>query len=436
MPTKILMPALSPTMTEGNLAKWSIKEGDTITSGDVIAEIETDKATMEFEAVDEGILAKIIIPEGTENVAVNAMIGVLLEEGEEDADVDAFIAANADAPKPQANNDSSASATPSTPSAAPMATPAPTPVAHGDGHQDRVFISPLARRLAAQHGIQIVIPGSGPNGRIIKADIDRIVNQSDGMASGGNTAVSAAPAKKKGPSASELADLLGIKYLKEKVSNVRKTIAERLTESKQEVPHFYLTVECNIDALLAARKELNTKADGKFKVSVNDYVIKACALALKKVPEANASWNDDSILFYEHADISVAVATDNGLITPIVTAAEGKDLETISTQMKDLAGRAKIGKLKPTEFQGGSFSLSNLGMFGIKEFSAIINPPQACILAVGAGTPTPIVKDGEIVIGTMMHCTLSVDHRAVDGAVGAQFLAAFKEFIENPSEIV
>lgn len=432
MPTKILMPALSPTMTEGNLAKWSKKEGEKISSGDVIAEIETDKATMEFEAVDEGTLAKIIIPEGTENVAVNAMIGVLLEEGEEDADVDAFIAANKDEPKPQAN-DSAPQSPPSSSSPAPVTTPAPmatpTPVATGLGHQDRVFISPLARRLAAQHGIQIVIPGSGPNGRIIKADIDAAI------ASGGNASVVAAPQKKKGPSASELADMLGISYVKEKISNVRKTIAQRLTESKQDVPHFYLTVECNLDALLGARKDLNTKADGKFKVSVNDYIIKACALALKKVPEANTSWNDDSIITYDHSDISVAVATDNGLITPIVTKAEEKDLETISKEMKDLAGRAKEGKLKPTEFQGGSFSLSNLGMFGIKEFSAIINPPQACILAVGAGTPTPIVKDGEIVIGTMMHATLSVDHRAVDGAVGAQFLAAFKEFVENPDLI-
>ncbi len=428
MPTKILMPALSPTMNEGNLAKWFKKEGETITSGDIIAEIETDKATMEFEAVDEGTLAKIIIPEGTENVPVNAMIGVLLEEGEEDADVDAFIAANKDESKPQANDSAAPAPSAQTPApAAPIATP--TPVAPSDSHQDRVFISPLARRLAAQHGIQIVIPGSGPNGRIIKADIEAAI------ASGGNAQVVAAPQKKKGPSASEMADLLGIKYIKEKVSNVRKTIAERLTESKQEVPHFYLTVECNIDALLAARKELNTKADGKFKVSVNDYIIRACALALKKVPEANTSWNEDSILTYDHADISVAVATDNGLITPIVTRAEEKDLETISNEMKDLAGRAKEGKLKPTEFQGGSFSLSNLGMFGIKEFSAIINPPQACILAVGAGTPTPIVKDGKVVVGTMMHCTLSVDHRAVDGAVGAQFLAVFKELIENPEEL-
>ncbi len=428
MPTKILMPALSPTMTEGNLAKWSIKEGDTITSGDVIAEIETDKATMEFEAVDEGVLAKIIIPEGTENVPVNAMIGVLLEEGEEDADIDSFIAANKDEPKPQANNPTATAPTPTPPpttaTPAPMATP--TPVAQSGGHQDRVFISPLARRLAAQHGIQIVIPGSGPNGRIIKADIDRLI------ASGDNTQLINAPQKKKGPSASELADMLGIKYIREKVSNVRKTIAGRLSESKQEVPHFYLTVACNIDALLSARKALNTKGDGAYKVSVNDYIIKACALALKKVPEANTSWNEDSILTYEHADISVAVATDNGLITPIVAKAEEKDLVTISDEMKDLATRAKAGKLKPTEFQGGSFSLSNLGMFGIKEFSAIINPPQSCILAVGAGTPTPIVKDGEIVIGTIMHCTLSVDHRSVDGAVGAQFLAAFKEFIESP----
>ncbi len=428
MPTKILMPALSPTMTEGTLAAWKVKEGDTIKAGKVIAEIETDKATMEVEAVDEGKIAKILVPEGTENVAVNTLIAVLLEDGEDASGVEAFIAANKNAaPKP-------AAAQPSQP-----VTPAKAGVQSGFSgpatHVERVFVSPLAKRLANDAHLDLSkVEGTGPHGRITKEDVEKAI-RSGGATPRGGSAPAAAPAAS-GPDAKQLADLLEIKYKEEKVTPVRKVIAQRLTESKQTVPHFYLNIGVNIDPLLALRADLNKKADGKFKLSVNDFIIKAVALALKKVPAANASWNGNSILFYETADISVAVATPTGLITPIVKAAETKSLEVISNEMKDLAQRAKENKLKPTEFQGGTFSLSNLGMFGIKQFDAIINPPQGCILAVGAGEQTPIVKDGKVEIATIMNCNLSVDHRVVDGAVGAEYLAALKTLLENPEELV
>jgi len=433
MPVKILMPALSPTMTEGTLASWKVKEGDVVKAGKVIAEIETDKATMEVEAVDEGKIAKIIVPQGTEHVAVNTLIAVLVEEGEDASAVDAFIAANSNAaPKaaapaaPVQTSAKSGAPTPAWTSSAPAAA----------SHGKRVFVSPLAKRLANEQRIDLSrVAGTGPHGRIVKADVELAIRSGGVTPNAPAAQAAAAPAAPKGPDAKQLADLLGIKYAEEKVSPVRKVIAQRLTESKQTVPHFYLNIAVNIDPLMKLRAEMNDKAAGKYKLSVNDFVIKACALALKKVPAANASWNGNSILMYENADISVAVATPTGLITPIVKNAENKSMEEISNEMKDLAQRAKDNKLKPTEFQGGTFSLSNLGMFGVKQFDAIINPPQGCILAVGAGEQTPIVKDGKIEIATVMNCNLSVDHRVVDGAVGAEYLQALKGFLEDPKTL-
>ncbi|MDJ0936222.1 MAG: pyruvate dehydrogenase complex dihydrolipoamide acetyltransferase [Kiloniellales bacterium] len=439
MPINILMPALSPTMTEGTLAKWHVKEGDDVASGDVVAEIETDKATMEVEAVEEGTVGKLLIAEGTEGVAVNTPIAVLLEEGEDAA---AIAAAPAAPPPPAAAPAPAATGNGSAPAAAPApqaASPAPQPAAAPSGNgAGRTFASPLARRMAEQAGLDLgSLKGSGPHGRIIKVDIEAAL-------AGGAPAAPAAPAPggalvptpaavpaTTGPSAKELADLLGMTYQAVANSNVRKTIARRLGEAKQTIPHFYLSIDCELDKLLAVRKELNARGED-FKLSVNDFVIRASALALKAVPAANASWTDAEILLYDHADVSVAVATPSGLITPVIRQAEGKGLAQISNEMKDLAGRAREGKLKPEEYQGGTFSVSNLGMFGITEFSAIINPPQGCILAVGAGQQRPVVKDGALAVATVMTCTLSVDHRVVDGAVGAEFLAAFKKLIEDP----
>jgi pyruvate dehydrogenase E2 component (dihydrolipoamide acetyltransferase) len=425
MPIEILMPALSPTMTEGTLSRWVKKEGDAVKSGDVIAEIETDKATMEVEAVDEGTIGRILIAEGSANVAVNTPIAVLLEEGE---DASAIGAPKAAAPAP---------------AAAPAAASAPAPTiqavvpASGGG---RVFASPLARRLAEQAGLDLsAIRGSGPNGRIVKADVEAAAAQPKAApatapvpAPVAAAAPAPAAAKPAGIDARDQADKLGMTYRAEPLTTMRKVIAKRLSESKQTVPHFYLTVDCRIDDLLKIRAELNAKGGDAYKLSVNDFVIRAAALALKKVPAANASFAEDAILYYDHADISVAVATPAGLITPIVKAAEGKGLALISNEMKDLAKRARDGKLKPEEFQGGTFSISNLGMFGIREFAAIINPPQGCILAVGAGEQRVIVVDGQPAVATLMTCTLSVDHRVVDGAVGAEYMAAFKALIENP----
>ncbi len=439
MPINILMPALSPTMTEGTLAKWHVKEGDDVASGDVVAEIETDKATMEVEAVEEGTVGKLLIAEGTEGVAVNTPIAVLLEEGEDAA---AIAAAPAAPPPPAAAPAPAATGNGSAPAAAPApqaASPAPQPAAAPSGNgAGRTFASPLARRMAEQAGLDLgSLKGSGPHGRIIKVDIEAAL-------AGGAPAAPAAPAPggalvptpaavpaTTGPSAKELADLLGMTYQAVANSNVRKTIARRLGEAKQTIPHFYLSIDCELDKLLAVRKELNARGED-FKLSVNDFVIRASALALKAVPAANASWTDAEILLYDHADVSVAVATPSGLITPVIRQAEGKGLAQISNEMKDLAGRAREGKLKPEEYQGGTFSVSNLGMFGITEFSAIINPPQGCILAVGAGQQRPVVKDGALAVATVMTCTISVDHRVVDGAVGAEFLAAFKKLIEDP----
>ncbi|MEH6632091.1 MAG: pyruvate dehydrogenase complex dihydrolipoamide acetyltransferase [Halopseudomonas aestusnigri] len=428
MPINILMPALSPTMTEGTLARWLVKEGDTVNSGDILAEIETDKATMEVETIDEGTIAKILIPDGSEGVQVNQVIAILLEEDEDASALD--VAAPDPATKPETVNETPVA----TASPVPQVAPAPaTPIA---ATGDRVFASPLARRMASQESLDLsAVQGTGPHGRIVKADILVALEQGTGKsvaqaASPSASAPKAAAPTASGPNARELADLLGMEYDLEPLSSIRRVIANRLTESKQTVPHFYLSVDCEIDKLLAFRKELN--ASGDVKISVNDFVIRAVALALKKVPAANASYSEEGILSYKNADISVAVATPTGLITPIIKAAEGKGLGVISSEMKDLAGRARDGKLKPEEYQGGTFSISNLGMFGIKDFSAIINPPQGCILAVGAGEQRPVVKDGALAIATVMTCTLSVDHRVVDGAVGAEFMAAFKTLIQEP----
>ncbi|MEE8188487.1 MAG: pyruvate dehydrogenase complex dihydrolipoamide acetyltransferase, partial [Kiloniellales bacterium] len=421
MPIDILMPALSPTMTEGTLLKWHVKEGDAVASGDVIAEIETDKATMEVEAVDEGTVGKLAVAEGAEGVPVNAVIAVLLEEGE---DASAIAAAPAAPTPPPAAAEKAQPA----PAAAPAPSPAPVPPAQKTN--GRLLASPLAKRMAKQAGLDLgALKGSGPHGRIVKRDIEASLG---GAAPVVPTAAAPAgfPAPvSAGPSAKALADMLGMAYELQPLSNTRKIIARRLTESKQTVPHFYLTVDCEIDELLKVRKELNARNEG-IKISVNDFVIRAVALALKEVPGANASWDEAGLLLYAHADVSVAVATPAGLITPIIKAAEDKGLGAISAEMKDLAGRAREGKLKPEEYQGGSFTVSNLGMYGVKDFGAIINPPQGCILAVGAGQQRPVVRHGALAVATVMSCTLSVDHRVVDGALGAEFLAAFKHYIE------
>ncbi len=422
MPIEILMPALSPTMSEGTLARWLKKEGDPIKSGDVIAEIETDKATMEFEAVDEGTLGKIIVPGGTAGVKVNQPIAVLLEEGEDSSALAAVkaapAAAQAAAPAPTAS---------SAPAPAPAAPSAPTAKAG-----DRVFASPLAKRLAAEAGLDLkAVQGTGPHGRVVKADVEAAVKGGIKAAPAAAAPAAAAAAAPKAAPAPAAANPFEPAYEEIANSSMRKVIARRLTEAKQTVPHFYLTIDCEVDALLKVRAELNGRSDA-YKLSVNDFVIRAVALALRKVPAANASWGEEAIKRYTDVDISVAVATPNGLITPIVRHADHKGLAAISNEMKELAGKAKDGKLKPEEFQGGGFTISNLGMFGIKEFAAIINPPQGCILAVGAGEQRPVVKNGALAIATVMSCTLSVDHRVVDGAVGAEFLAAFKKLIEDP----
>ena len=436
MPINILMPALSPTMTEGNLASWQKVIGDKISAGDVIAEIETDKATMEVEAVDEGTLGKILVDAGTEGVMVNTVIAVLLEEGETDADIGGAPAAAAPTSTAAVPADAPAPAAVPIPAVAP-----PAPVAASG---DRIFASPLARRIAAQKGLDLAtLKGSGPNGRIVKADVEAAQAAPPAPAptapAPAPTAPAPAPVAAPAPAAKtttgddearRIADAVGVPYTDIKNSTMRKTVARRLSESKQTVPHFYLTVDCEIDALLGLRKQLNERHE--VKVSVNDYVIKAAALSCKKVPAANASWTPDAILQYDRVDMSVAVAIPDGLITPVIVDAGNKGLQTISSEMKDLAGRAREGKLKPAEFAGGTFSISNLGMFGIKDFGAIINPPQGCILAVGAGEQRAVVKGGELAVATVMSVTLSVDHRVVDGAVGAQWLKAFKGYIEDP----
>ncbi len=426
MPITITMPALSPTMTEGTLAKWLLKEGDTVQSGELLAEIETDKATMEVEAADDGVLARILVAEGTEGVPVNAPIAIFLEEGEdasvfEDATSETAAAAVAALAAPTPTQ---APATEAVAVTAPAAAP-PVAVAASGG---RILASPLARRMATQAGLDLAsVSGSGPRGRIVKADIEAA------MATGGTPAaapvapVTATPAAP----AADASALEGAFEL-QPLSTMRKTIARRMSESKREAPHFYLTVDCELDALLSLRTELNERADAAFKLSVNDLVIKAAAVALMKVPAANAGYSEDGIKLYKSADISVAVASERGLITPVIRNANGKGLEAISTEMRALAQKANDGKLMPEDYQGGSFSISNLGMYGVKQFDAVINTPQACILAVGAGEQRAVVKDGALAIATVMSVTLSVDHRAVDGAIGGQFLAAFKGLIQDP----
>ena len=434
MPIEITMPALSPTMEEGNLSKWLVKEGDTVAPGDVIAEIETDKATMEVEAVDEGIVAKILVADGTEGVKVNAPIAVLAVDGE---DVDAAAASAGSAAATAAPSTAAEAPQPEMPAATPApSAPAPAPAAPA-ASGSRVFSSPLARRLAANAGLDIsTLTGTGPHGRVIRRDVDAAI--AGGVKPAAQQPEAAATAAATAPSDEQVMKLFEEgSYELIPHDNMRKTIARRLVESKQTVPHFYLTVECELDALLDLRKQLNASApvsDDKpaFKLSVNDFVIKAMALALRDVPEANSSWTQNNMVRHKHADVGVAVSIPGGLITPIVRKAEEKPLSIISNEMKDLAGRAREKKLQPQEYQGGTTAVSNLGMFGVKEFSAVINPPHATILAVGAGEQRAVVRDGALSVATMMSVTLSTDHRAVDGALGAELLAAFKGYIENP----
>ncbi|MEQ5828389.1 pyruvate dehydrogenase complex dihydrolipoamide acetyltransferase [Sulfitobacter sp. NFXS29] len=447
MPTEILMPALSPTMEEGTLAKWLVKEGDEVSSGDILAEIETDKATMEFEAVDEGTIGKILISEGSEGVKVNTPIAVLLEEGESADDIDSS-AAPAKEEEPQAE-------------AAPKAAEAETHEAgYGRGATDaneasgksdskapaapksqkgeRIFASPLARRIAADKGLDLSqIDGSGPRGRIVKADVENAqpTSAKSDSAAPAKDAAPVAQAAATGPSADAVAKMYeGREYEEVTLNGMRKTIAARLTEAKQTVPHFYLRRDIQIDALLSFRSDLNKQLESRsVKLSVNDFIIKACALALQSVPDANAVWAGDRILKLKPSDVAVAVAIEGGLFTPVLQDADTKSLSTLSAQMKDLATRARDRKLAPHEYQGGSFAISNLGMFGIDNFDAVINPPHGAILAVGAGVKKPIIgKDGEITAATVMSVTLSVDHRVIDGALGAQLLNAIVENLENP----
>jgi pyruvate dehydrogenase E2 component (dihydrolipoamide acetyltransferase) len=451
MPTNILMPALSPTMTEGKLAKWLKNEGDEVKAGDVIAEIETDKATMEVEAVDEGKLQKILVPAGTEAVKVNEPIAVILGEGEDPSAVaapapkPAAAPAAQPAPAPAAKPAPVAAPAPAPASAPPAATsPAPAqPAAAAPvrASGERIFASPLARRLASEGGIDLGgLSGSGPHGRIVKADIEAaqargpVAKPAAAPAAQPAMAPAAAPVAAAALSAAAVAGNTPYHLLP--ATTMRKVIARRMVESKQQVPHFYLSIDCELDQLLKLRADLNAKApekgEGAYKLSVNDFVIRASALALRKVPAANAAYSEEGAVMFDAVDISVAVAIPGGLITPIVRNADQKGLAAISGDMKALAGKAREGKLKPEEFQGGTFSISNLGMYGIKDFTAVINPPHGVILAVGAGEQRAIVKNGALAIATVMSCTLSCDHRVVDGAVGAQWIAAFKKMIEDP----
>ena len=435
MPIEILMPALSPTMEEGTLAKWLVKEGDTVTSGDIIAEIETDKATMEFEAVDEGTIGKIIVAEGSEGVKVNALIAVLLEDGEEASD-----AALSSAPADDAGNKAAAKAVtaePATPTnAEPSSAPAPAAPAASDG--TRIFASPLARRIAADQGLDLsALKGSGPHGRIVKADVlaagDAPAKTAPAATSPGGSAATPAPT----PSVSldAIAKIYADREFTEiPLDGMRKTIAARLTEAKQTIPHFYLRRDIKIDNLLSFRGQLNKQLEARgVKLSVNDFIIKACALALKTVPAANAVWAGDRVLQLTPSDVAVAVAIEGGLFTPVLKDADQKSLSTLSAEMKDLATRARSKKLAPHEYQGGSFAISNLGMFGIDNFDAVINPPHGAILAVGAGVKKPVIdEEGQVSVATMMSVTLSVDHRVIDGALGAELLKTIVDNLENP----
>lgn len=442
MPIEILMPALSPTMEEGTLTKWLVAEGAEISSGDVLAEIETDKATMEIEAVEEGVLVKILVAEGSVGVKVNAPIAVLLEDGEDASVMDGYVA-GANAPVAATSEPSLVPLTPSKDGAQEQQAPSPAaldPVLQRDERivGERIKASPLAKRMAREKGLDLAaITGTGPKGRIIKVDIENAGTASIAAPTASATTASATTTEL-GPlrgGGADYLEKLGVpvgSYDLEPLDGMRRIIAKRLTESARDIPHFPLNIDCEIDALLAIRKELNYQAPDGVKISVNDMLIRACAIALKQVPEANASFTPDGIAYHHHADIAVAVAIDGGLITPIVREAENKGLAIISTEMKDLASRARDRKLKPQEFQGGTFSISNMGMMGIKSFSSIINPPQGMIMSVGAGALRPIVRDGELAVATVMTVTVTCDHRVVDGAIGAQWLAVFKRLIEKP----
>ncbi len=427
MPIEIQMPALSPTMEEGTLAKWLVKEGDTIASGDLLAEIETDKAVMEFEAVDEGTIGKILVAEGAEGVKVNAVIAILLEDGESAGDIGATVSAAASEPTPSTD-----------PAPAPQAGPAPTSagaVTPQTFDGERIFASPLARRIAADKGIDLAqITGSGPHGRIVKADVENASATPVAATATAAAAPATAPLAT-GPSTDAVLKTYADRdYEEVPLDGMRKIIAARLTEAKQTIPHFYLRRNIQLDALLALRSTLNKQLEARgIKLSVNDFIIKACALALQTVPAANAVWAGDRILRLKPSDVAVAVAIEGGLFTPVLRDSEIKTLSALSAEMKDLAGRARERKLAPHEYQGGSFAISNLGMMGIENFDAVINPPHGSILAVGAGIKKPVVGvDGELAVATVMSVTLSVDHRVIDGALGAQFLSAIKENLENP----
>jgi pyruvate dehydrogenase E2 component (dihydrolipoamide acetyltransferase) len=456
MATNILMPALSPTMTEGTLARWLKKEGEAVKSGDVIAEIETDKATMEFEAVDEGILGRILVPDGTEGVKVNQPIGIMVDDGEAVPSGDAAPAqASGDkgpAPSPsgspaleavQAAGGKVAGAAEQPVQADPPRAPsqAPAPAAAPAGQGGRVFASPLARRMAEQAGIDLgSVKGSGPNGRIVKSDIEAAQSAPrPAAAPQAQPAAAAAPATP-APAPKPAAPAITAPHKAVPHSTMRKVIARRLTEAKQTIPHFYVSIDVELDALLKLRADLNARSPkegaGAYKLSVNDLVIKAAAATLRKLPQTNASWTDDAIVIYDDVDISIAVSIPDGLITPIIRKADQKGLATISNEMKDLASRAKAGKLKPEEFQGGGFSISNMGMYGVSNFSAIINPPQAGILAVSAGEKRPVVKGDQLAIATVMTVTLSVDHRVIDGALAAEWVSTFKSIVEDPLSLM
>src|SRR6056297_933141 len=442
MPTEILMPALSPTMEEGTLAKWLVKEGDTVNSGDLLAEIETDKATMEFEAVDEGTIGKILVEGGSEGVKVNTPIAVLLEEGESADDIDASGAEAKPAPKAddgdttsdKTGGEGSGNGAPAPATASDTKAPAAPKGADGD----RIFASPLARRIAADKGLDISqIKGSGPRGRIVKADVEEAkpaATPEKSEAAPAAISQAAAPAPS-GPSADAVTAMYQNRdYEEVKLDGMRKTIAARLTEAKQTIPHFYLRRDIKLDALLAFRSQLNKQLEGRgVKLSVNDFIIKASALALQAVPDANAVWARDKVLKLKPSDVAVAVAIEGGLFTPVLKDADMKSLSALSAEMKDLATRARDRKLSPEEYQGGTFAVSNLGMFGIENFDAVINPPHGGILAVGAGAKKPIVgDDGELTVATVMSVTLSVDHRVIDGALGAELLKSIVENLENP----
>ncbi len=428
MPVKIFLPALSPTMTEGTLAKWLKNEGDTVNSGDILAEVETDKATMEIEAIDDGRLGRILVSEGTEGIPVNTPIAIILEKGEADSvlsDLDEISSeGSADIKIPIQNDQNISEVHKEQPGQSVGNINSEKKQTIGSlntNRNDRIFVSPLARRMAEQSDLDLSkISGTGPNGRIVKADIEtalRSRTQTELQVSS--------------PLADDSQSLVAGSFTKTPNTNMRKIIARRLTESKQNIPHFYLSIDCEIDSLLQVRKELNGRSNS-YNLSINDFIIRASAIALQKVPRANASWTDDATIFHKQADISVAVAIEGGLITPIISSAESKGLVLISDEVKDLTNRARSGALKPEEYQGGSFSVSNLGMYGVKEFAAVINPPQAAILAVGVGNKRPVVKNDALAIASIMNCTLSCDHRVVDGAVGAQWLEVFKGLIEDP----